>query len=88
MLDYQKQWKDGRDAQTVWVSREALELKLKNEKEFFKRTVRGRAFQAEWKALVPQSMWHSRELTEVQLEIQRTKEQGVRLTVCQLLTVF
>lgn len=29
---------------------EALELNLKNEEEFLKRTNRGRAFQAEWKA--------------------------------------
>lgn len=56
MLDYQNQWKDERDAQTVWVTHEALELNLKNEKDFFKRTVRGRAFQAEWKTQVPQSI--------------------------------
>lgn len=69
------------------MSHGALELNLKNEKEFFKRTVRRRAFKAEWKAPVPRAYGILGNLRS-SVGVQRTKEQGVRLRECQLLTVF
>lgn len=42
---------------TAWAGHEASELNLKNEKEIFKKTVRGRAFQIEWELREVWSYW-------------------------------
>lgn len=71
MLDYQNQWKDERDAQTVWVTHEALELNLKNEKDFFQEDSQGQSLPG--RVEDTSALEHSGKLTEVQLEYKGQK---------------